>query len=342
MKVGYIYHPVYLEHDTGAHHVERAGRLQRIMASLEQGGLASRLTAVAPRPAAVAELALVHGEGYIASVKGVAEGGGGLMDADTVVSPRSYEAAVYAAGGAIRAVEAVMGGEVGSCFALVRPPGHHAVRDHAMGFCLFNNIAIAAAYALAEYDIKRVAVVDFDVHHGNATQDAFYADPRMLYVSTHQYPFYPGSGALDQTGSGLGEGTTVNIPLPAACGDGEYMTAFREVVVAVVERFAPQLILVSAGYDAHRADHLGGMQVSTDGYARMTSIIKRLADDLCGGRLVLCLEGGYSLGALRDSVGVTFNALLGEGLVEREAPPAGDSPVIAPLLKAVKALHCLG
>jgi acetoin utilization deacetylase AcuC-like enzyme len=310
MKTGFVYDPVYLKHDTGQH-VENAERLEAIMAHLEQTGLRLQLTHIKPRSATTEEIASVHDEQYIAHIQDVAQSGGGWLDPDTVMSPDSYEAAVYAAGGVISATEAIMGGEVSSAFALVRPPGHHATSRQAKGFCLFNNVAIAARYALAKYNLERILIVDFDVHHGNGTHDTFYDEPRVLYISTHQYPFYPGTGAIDD-----GNESTVNIPLPAGCGDDEYLRVFEQIIVPLARRFNPELILVSAGYDPHWADELALMQVSTTGFARMTEIIKGLADELCEGRLALSLEGGYNLTALAASVKATFDVLLGKTGIE--------------------------
>ena len=341
VKAGYVYHPIYLQHDTGQH-VERAGRLEAIISHLDETGLKQQLSLIQPRAATAEEISLVHHKQYIEEIRRVGEEGGGWLDADTVVSPHSYEAAIYAVGGVIRAVEAVMEGEVGSAFALVRPPGHHATAARAMGFCLFNNIAVAAKYALNEYRLERIAIVDFDVHHGNSTHEIFYDDPRVLYISTHQYPFYPGTGAIEQTGSGAAKGTTVNIPLPAGCGDDEYRHVFNQVVAPAVKRFDPRLILVSAGYDPHWADHLALMEVSTVGFADIVKIIKGLADELCGGRLVFSLEGGYQLRALSSSVKATFDVLLGNDIEDPLGPSTGSSsPDIAPLIKAIKEMHRL-
>ncbi len=253
MEVGFVYDPIYLEHDTGQH-VENANRLETIISHLEQTQLKQQLTHIKPRAATTEELSLVHHKQYISHIQDAAQRGGGWLDADTVMSPNSYEAAIYAAGGAIRATEAVIDGEVGSAFALVRPPGHHAISQRAMGFCLFNNVAIATKYALAKYKLERILIIDFDVHHGNGTQATFYDNPQVLYISTHQYPFYPGTGSIDETGVGEAKGTTVNIPLPAGCGDAEYLPLFEQIIIPAAKRFNPQFILVSAGYDAHRAD----------------------------------------------------------------------------------------
>jgi len=310
MKAGLVYDPIYLEHDTGDH-VENSQRLVATMSYLKETGIEEKLTCLPPRPALLEELEMIHTLEYISYVKSKAEKGGGWLDPDTVMSPKSYEAALYAAGGLMVAVEAVMKGEVDNAFALVRPPGHHAIHDRAMGFCIFNNVAIAAKFALSKFSLKRVLIADFDVHHGNGTQDAFYADPKVLYFSTHQYPFYPGTGWMDETGADEGEGTTVNFPMAAGWGDEEYLRAFNEVLVPVARRFQPQFILVSAGFDAHWADYLAMMRVSVTGFAQMVMILNELAAELCQGRLVFTLEGGYNLQVVASSVKAVFDVLLG-------------------------------
>ncbi len=343
MKVGYVYDPIYLKHDTGQH-VENANRLEAIISHLEQTKLKQQLTHIKPRAASIEELSLVHDKQYISHIQDAAQRGGGWLDADTVMSPDSYEAAIYAAGGIVRATEAVMDGELDSAFALVRPPGHHATPQRAMGFCLFNNVAIATKYALAKYKLERILIIDFDVHHGNGTQATFYDNPQVLYISTHEYPFYPGTGDIDETGVGEAKGTTVNIPLPAGCGDAEYLSVFEQIIVPAAKRFSPQLILVSAGYDPHWAEGLALMQVSVTGFAQMVRIIKGLADELCGGRLVFTLEGGYNLTALATGIKATFDVLLGNTDIE---DPLGQSsrrfatPSIASLIKAIKETHNL-
>jgi len=337
MKVGVIYHPIYLKHDTG-HHVEKAARLQRTLEVLQREGVWDRLEKLEPRPATFEELALVHAPEYISLIEARAREGGGWLDADTVMSRDSFAAALYAAGGVIRGVDAVMGGEVAAAFALVRPPGHHAVSRRAMGFCLFNNIAIAARYAMREFSLERILIVDFDVHHGNGTQDAFYSDPHVLYFSVHQYPLYPGTGHIEEVGEGSGRGTTINVPLPPGCGDEHYLRAFREVLLPAARRFSPQLVLVSAGFDAHFLDPIAMMNVTASGFGRLAEVIKELAEEQCRGKTVYTLEGGYNLDALAYSVLACFKALLGEPW-DGDAPgPAqgGSSPDISSLIEAVR------
>ena len=343
MKVGCVYHPLYLEHDTG-YHPENARRLEAIVAHLEATGLRQQLVPIEARPATLEELSLVHYPRHIARIEAAALSGGGSLDADTPMSAGSYQAALYAAGGVIRAVDAVMDNTVTRAFALVRPPGHHATPGQAMGFCLFNNIAIAARYALARLRLERVLIIDFDVHHGNGTQDAFYNDPQVLYISTHQYPHYPGSGGIGEIGAGSALGATINIPLPAGSGDNEYGQVFDLVIVPATERFRPRLILVSAGYDAHRDDELAMMQVSIAGFAGMVRTIKGLADRLTGGRLVFSLEGGYNLSALAASVKTTFDVLLDREDVDdppEKTPHPPAAPDISPLVNKLRELHDL-
>jgi len=310
MKVGFVYDPVYLEHKTGTH-VENSQRLTSIMSALEETELNDELIPISPREATVDELSMVHAREYISNVEQQANSGGGRPDPDTIISPGSYRAAIYAAGGVIAAVDAVMSKQVNSAFALVRPPGHHATCWHSMGFCLFNNIAVGTKYALSNYDIERVLIVDFDVHHGNGTQDTFYADSNVLFFSTHEYPFYPGTGSTEETGAREGQGYTVNVPLVAGWGDDEYQAVYEDVLAPVARRFKPQLIMVSAGYDAHWMDSIALMQVSVAGFARIVEIIKVLAETLCKGNLVITLEGGYNHQALAASVAATFKTLLG-------------------------------
>jgi acetoin utilization deacetylase AcuC-like enzyme len=340
---GYVYDPVYLEHATG-NHPENPGRLEAIITSLDMKFIRQQLKRLPARPATPDELTAVHQPEYIARVEAYCRQGGGWWDIDTFMSPGSYHAALYAAGGSIVAVEAVIKKRVPCAFALVRPPGHHATRDNAMGFCLFNNIAVAASYALKTYQMERVAIIDFDAHHGNGTQEAFAQNPSVLYISTHQSSLFPGTGHLDETGQGSGAGTAINIPLPAGCGDKEFKVVFDEIVVPATRRFKPELILVSAGYDAHWADHISNLQMTLDGYYYLTRIIQQLADELCGGRTVFCLEGGYNPQVLSSAVNATFSLWLGDKYLDDPlGPPPHQSspPGVTELIAEVKKRHGL-
>jgi acetoin utilization deacetylase AcuC-like enzyme len=326
MKAGLVYDPIYLEHDTG-NHPENSRRLVAMMSHLEETGIKERLAVLSPRAASIEEIQMVHAPEYVSQTKSTAESGGGWLDPDTVMCPRSYDVALHAAGGLLTGVEAVMKGDVDSAFALVRPPGHHATRNRAMGFCIFNNVAIAASFALANFNINRVLIADFDVHHGNGTQDTFYANPNVLYFSTHEYPFYPGTGRVDEIGSGDGKGSTVNFPMRAGWGDEEYLRAFNEVLVPMARRFQPQLILVSAGFDPHWADNLAMMELSVTGFAQIVKILKELATELCKGRLVFTLEGGYNLQVDSYALRATFDVLLDNPAI---IDPLGESTARRP------------
>jgi acetoin utilization deacetylase AcuC-like enzyme len=241
-------------------------------------------------------------------------------------------------------MEAVVKNKVSSAYALVRPPGHHATRNNAMGFCLFNNVAVAASAALKEFRLERVLIIDFDVHHGNGTQEAFAHNPYVLYISTHQSLLFPGTGNIDEGGKGIGKGTAINIPLPAGCGDAEFKQVFEEIVVPTSRRFKPELIMVSAGYDAHWADGQSNMRMSLEGYYYITRVIQQLADDLCGGRTIYCLEGGYNLKVLSCAVNATFNLWLGEKIFDDPlGPPPNDiRPYgVKELIDGVKKRHGL-
>jgi acetoin utilization deacetylase AcuC-like enzyme len=324
MTTALIYDPIFLEHITPPNHPDQPERLQMAMNVLQALNWLERdgLVLLAPRAASEDELAAVHERGYIREVEGAARkvaeehAGGGRKTrrfaTDTYVSAKSYEAAIKAAGAPLTAIDAIMKGEVDNAYCLVRPPGHHAVAEAAMGFCLFNNVAVAARYAIDHYGLERVMIIDFDVHHGNGTQEMFYNDPRVLYFSTHQAPFYPGTGLADERGEGEGEGTTINVPLPASTGYETFEPVFRQVMAPAADRFDPQLMLVSAGFDAHWDDPLGGLNLSTAGFAQLMNVIIEEARFLCNGRLVLVQEGGYSLDAMSACVATCINLLLGD------------------------------
>lgn len=316
MTVGLVYDPIFLEHETGEH-PENPRRMLAVMALLEESGLLARLTRIEARDATRDELTLVHDARYVDWLRQAALEGGGWVDPDTLITPRSYDVAARVVGGTLAATDAVLCGDLASAFCVVRPPGHHARPAQAMGFCLLNHVAVAAAYARARHGLERVAIVDVDVHHGNGTQDAFYRDPGVLYISTHEYPFYPGTGAADETGAGDGLGYNLNVPMPAFSGDDAYARVFHDIVIPALHRYQPELILVSAGYDAHFADEIAHQQLSVDGYGELVFMTKTAADALCGGRIVAALEGGYHLTAMPWCVRRTIEIMQGD-------PPTPD------------------
>jgi acetoin utilization deacetylase AcuC-like enzyme len=302
-KTGLIYDPRYLDHDMGAGHPESPQRLRAIMQRLEQSGVAAALARIEPRKAEDEWVTLVHQPKYVAFLNQQAPAQGRLsLDADTSMSPGSLAAAYLAAGAALAGVDAIMAGRVQHVFCAVRPPGHHAEADRAMGFCFFNNVAIAARYAQKRYGLRRVLIVDWDVHHGNGTQHSFDEDPSVLFFTTHQYPHYPGTGRATERGTGAGEGFTINVPMEAGEGDDEYRTVFQKVLVPAADAFKPELVIISAGFDAHRDDPLASMGLTETGYADLTAIVSGIAVRHCGGRLLSSLEGGYDLKALSMSV----------------------------------------
>jgi acetoin utilization deacetylase AcuC-like enzyme len=305
MSVILIHSDRFAEHQTPPGHPERPERAE-VMEAVAAKWREKRVEIVAPRAATHEQLARVHDEGYLKRIAATA-GKAAQLDPDTYTSPESWEVALLAAGAAIDAVERVMGATHHAAVAMVRPPGHHAERDRAMGFCLYNNVAVAAAHARAQGAAK-VAIVDYDVHHGNGTQHIFEADPHVLYISTHQFPYYPGTGAADEIGRGAGRGFTVNVPLEVGAADEDYELVFARVVLPVLRQFEPDLIVVSAGFDAHERDPLGGMRLSTDAFAAMTLELRAVADECCRGRIVSVTEGGYDLKALAASLDAVIEA----------------------------------
>lgn len=310
-KTGIITDPLYLEHKTGDYHPESHQRLEAINAMLEENDMAGKVLRVKPRFASREEIEYVHSSGYVARVEATKGKSSVMLDPDTQTSPKSWEAAQLAAGGFLELIDQLMQKKIDNGFALVRPPGHHAEHDRAMGFCLFNNVAIGAKYAIKKYNLERILIIDWDLHQGNGTQHTFYDDPKVLYFSTHQFPYYPGTGSISETGKGKGKGFTINVPLAPGPGDEEYAKIYQKILQPVVLEYKPQLILVSAGFDIYFNDPLGGMKVTPKGFALLTKIILELAETVCKGNLLFILEGGYHLDGLRDSVKAVLLELSG-------------------------------
>jgi acetoin utilization deacetylase AcuC-like enzyme/formylglycine-generating enzyme required for sulfatase activity len=311
LRTGLVSGDIFLQHKTPRGHPERPERISAILQRLKTSGLLADLTPIAPAPAALEWIAAVHTPQYIQRVKSrCAEGAGYVDSRDAPVSAESYNVALQAAGGVLAAVDAVMEGKVRNAFCAVRPPGHHACKDRAMGFCLFNNVAIAARYVQQKHKLAKVLIVDWDVHHGNGTQAAFYDDPTVTYFSVHQHPFYPHTGTAAETGAGKAVGHTLNVPLPAGSGDREYQQAFQEKLLPAAMAFHPDFVFISAGFDAHQDDPLGGMKVTARQYAAQTRIVKQIAERCCRGRLVSVLEGGYGLEGLAASVEAHVRGLM--------------------------------
>ncbi|SNQ59654.1 histone deacetylase family protein [Candidatus Methanoperedens nitratireducens] len=317
---GIIYHPDYLKHETGSH-PERKERLVSIIAHLKETGLMEQLDLINPRYAEPGEIEYIHTPKYIKKVKKYSELEISL-DFETILGKDSYSVALLAAGGAITAVDAILDDKAENSFALVRPPGHHAESDRGMGFCIFNNVAIAARHAQKKGK-ERVLIVDWDVHHGNGTQEAFYDDPTVLYFSTHQYPHYPGTGWVDEVGTGKGTGYNINVPLPAGTDDDGFIAAFKEILVPTALEFRPDIVLVSAGQDANANDGLAQMRMSVGGFAALASIVRTMAKETCGGKVAAVLEGGYDLDLLARSVVAVLGVFMGKEPGKREAAEPG-------------------
>jgi acetoin utilization deacetylase AcuC-like enzyme len=304
----------YLQHLTGGGHPEQPARVTAILDRLREEGLFERTLQIAPRLATDADLLRCHSKTYLRIVaEDVADGERRLSTGDTPLSARSLEVARLAAGGLLAAVDAVLAGQVRNACALVRPPGHHATPTHGMGFCIFNSIAIAARYAQAQHGVRRVLIADWDVHHGNGTQEIFYEDGTVLFFDTHQHPLYPGTGAAAETGRGAGLGLNINCPFPAGAGRKEIVGAFRERLIRAAEAFKPELVLVSAGFDSRIDDPLGGFRLTDEDFAELTGIMKEIAAAHCGGRLISTLEGGYNLSGLAAAAASHVRALMGNG-----------------------------
>lgn len=328
-KTGIVKDLRYIRHGAGLTHPETPERLRAIYEMVDNPEMNWKWTGIDARHATREELARVHSPGFIDFIAKTAGRSMTMLDSDTVATADTYDAARLAAGGLMNAVDSVVSGETDNAFALVRPPGHHAQAATAAGFCIFNNIAVGARHALARWGLKRILIADWDLHHGNGTQDLFYEDPEVLYFSTHQSPGYPGTGGFDELGKGAGLGYTLNVPLRSGAGDALYVRIFRELLAPVARSFQPELILVSAGFDPYIGDPLGEMKVTPEGFACLTRILLDLAEECCGGRLALVLEGGYHIQGLTRCVRAVLLEMIGETRVaeatlNRMAGEAGE------------------
>jgi len=304
--------PVYKQHNPGPGHPERPERYDAVTQALERSGLTHALGRISPRAATEDEIALCHSPAYIRKVQHeIAAGARELSTGDTNVGPRSWDVALQAVGGVLNAIDAVVKGEAGNAFCAVRPPGHHARPEQGMGFCIFNNVAIGARYAQRKHRIGKVLIADWDVHHGNGTQDTFYSDGSVFFFSTHQSPWYPGTGSATQTGEGHGKNCTMNCPFPAGSGRTELVGAFRERLRRAADQFKPDLVFISAGFDSRRDDPLGQFTLSDNDFADLTAVLMEVAGEHAGGRLVSVLEGGYNLGGLASATAAHVHALAG-------------------------------
>ncbi|CDM66400.1 histone deacetylase family protein [Pyrinomonas methylaliphatogenes] len=326
MATALVHHPIYREHYTGGEHPERPERYTTIIDALRADAeLWAELIEIEAPAAARGDIQACHSPQHYRRVEEAVREGWGYLDPDTVVSPRSFDAALRAAGAACRAIDLVMAGQAKNAFVPARPPGHHATRDRAMGFCLFNNVAIAARYAQNRYkEIERVAVVDWDVHHGNGTQGIFYDDPTVFFFSIHQYPWYPGTGARGETGTGRGAGYTLNVPVRAFTPAVEYRRMFEAALADIRARFVPDLIIISAGFDSRKDDPLGQLLLEDDDFTHLTRLVMAWAEEACAGRLISCLEGGYNLRNLGGAVRAHLRALSGKAGAEGRSSGMAD------------------
>jgi acetoin utilization deacetylase AcuC-like enzyme len=317
MKTGFVYDPQFLEHDPGNGHPERKERLSTAIDYLQQQAWFTTLTPVSAQSAKRQWIQTIHADDYIERAAAACSSGATFLDvSDVGVSARSYDVALLAAGSLMSMADQVVDEQLDNGFVMARPPGHHAEHDMALGFCMFNNVAVTTRYLQQHHGLDKILILDWDVHHGNGTQHSFEEDPSVLYVSTHQYPFYPGTGAYSETGNGAGAGATLNCPMPAGADDSEYEAAWRERILPRIDSFAPQMIIVSAGFDAHRADPLAQMNLSTEFYAWMTERLMEQAEKHCAGRLISILEGGYNVNELPQCIGEHLQVLAGRAATQ--------------------------
>jgi len=340
-RTGIVFDEIFLKHDQ-AGHPENAKRLDSIISGLKEKRLLEKVNILKSRTAEIDEIAVCHTKEYVEYAKEFCEMGGGYFDPDTYSNKNSFLAAATAVGSSIDLTKAVIKGELKNGFALLRPPGHHALANRSMGFCLFGNIAIAANVALTQPGIGRVSIVDFDVHHGNGTQALVGDDPNIIFISTHQYPFYPGTGSIREIGQGDSEGTIVNIPLQAGVGDNGFKMIYDKVVIPSLEKFKPDLILISAGYDAHWDDPLANLNLSLTGYNWISRELIKSAERICAGKIIFFLEGGYNLEVLSNGVANTIRGLLGIELFDDPlGKPNEEEPNIERVLNELIKIHSL-
>jgi len=336
-----VYNDLFLKHDEHSH-PEHAGRLIAIVDEIKKENLWNELIHINTRPASIDELCLCHSEEYVKRLKLFCENGGGYLDPDTYANKFSFDAASLAVGGLLELTQAVIDGKVKNGFALVRPPGHHALRNNAMGFCLFGNVSIAAKWALQQNGIHKAAVVDFDVHHGNGTQAMVEDDPDILFISTHQYPCYPGTGNIHETGKNNAEGTIINIPLQPSVGDSGFKLIYDEIVILSLSEYKPDIIFVSAGYDAHREDPLANLELSTEGFKWISDKLVNAASELCNSKIVFTLEGGYNLKALSEGVSNSIKSLMGYSAISKYfGQSQNNEPDISKIILELRKIHQL-
>ncbi len=345
MTTAYITHQRYTEHHL-AGHAEHAGRIRAVWSEMDKAGLSERMHKIEATAIADEWILKVHTQKYLELLYWVEQHppkGVHHLDPDTYAGATAFEIARLSAGGVVQAVEEVLSGRANNALAAVRPPGHHAMPDHAMGFCLLGNVPIATRYAQEKFGIEKIMIVDYDVHHGNGTEAMLYDDPTTLFISSHQYPFYPGTGAITDTGTGKGKGFTINIPLAGGHGDKSYAAFYEQIIWPAAQRFQPELIIVSAGFDSHWLDPIAGMRLSLTGYDHLTRELMKMADELCGGKIVFAMEGGYNLDALSHGVANVARALLGDNSVSDPLGPPKDSrePDIEPIIRQLKGIHLL-